>query len=146
MTSQQLVMIANQYAAKVMGCPTPPGILARTAGKMGLKGVTGLVIIREDGQTRQMHTQSRQNGAVAGSGDRRGWDRPPQQEWQGQGEGQEQLKRKAVAEPQEEYSGRQWEQGGGGTQLAGAVGARSGRGSYGGKHRFSSVGQERPRY
>ncbi|GLC45352.1 hypothetical protein PLESTM_001723500 [Pleodorina starrii] len=47
--SEQVVATANQYAADVLGCPTPPGLLAKTVGKMGLKGVPGLVIVKEMG-------------------------------------------------------------------------------------------------
>ncbi|GIL66839.1 hypothetical protein Vafri_20229 [Volvox africanus] len=46
----QVVALANQYAAEVLGCPTPPGLLAKTVGKMGLKGVPGLVIVKEGQQ------------------------------------------------------------------------------------------------
>ncbi|EFJ48047.1 hypothetical protein VOLCADRAFT_91218 [Volvox carteri f. nagariensis] len=48
--SEQVVGLANQYAAEVLGCPTPPGLLAKTVGKMGLKGVPGLVIVKEGQQ------------------------------------------------------------------------------------------------
>ena len=40
--------MANAYAADVLACPSPPGLLAKTVGKMGLKGVPGLVIVEED--------------------------------------------------------------------------------------------------
>ncbi|PNH08333.1 hypothetical protein TSOC_005073 [Tetrabaena socialis] len=45
---EQLVAHANDYAAVVMACPTPPGLLAQTAAKMGLKRVAGLNIVTED--------------------------------------------------------------------------------------------------
>ena len=40
---------ANEFSIKVMGLPSPPALQAKTVGKMGLKGVPGLVIERGDG-------------------------------------------------------------------------------------------------
>ncbi|PNH08863.1 DEAD-box ATP-dependent RNA helicase 25 [Tetrabaena socialis] len=44
---EQVVATANDYAAALLACPTPPGLLAKTVGKMGLKGVSGLNIVKE---------------------------------------------------------------------------------------------------
>ena len=35
---------ANSWATRVWGLPSPPGLAASTVGKMGLKGVRGLVV------------------------------------------------------------------------------------------------------
>ena len=35
--------MANVFADKVLGCKPPPGIEAKVIGKMGLKGVAGLI-------------------------------------------------------------------------------------------------------
>ncbi|GFR45934.1 hypothetical protein Agub_g7396 [Astrephomene gubernaculifera] len=44
---EQIVALANDYARELLACPTPPGLLAKTVGKMGLKGVPGIVIVKE---------------------------------------------------------------------------------------------------
>ena len=43
----QLVEHANRYALEILGCPGLPGILKKTVGMMGLKGVPGLNIQSE---------------------------------------------------------------------------------------------------
>ena len=43
----QLVENANRYALEILGCPGLPGILKKTVGMMGLKGVPGLNIQSE---------------------------------------------------------------------------------------------------
>ena len=43
----QLVQEANRYALEVLGCPGIPGILKKTAGMMGLKGVPGLNLVTD---------------------------------------------------------------------------------------------------
>lgn len=42
-SAEKLVHAANVFADAVLGCNPPPGIEARVIGKMGLKGVKGLV-------------------------------------------------------------------------------------------------------
>ena len=46
---EEVVRRANEFSMKVMGLPSPPALQAKTVGKMGLKGVAGLVIERGDG-------------------------------------------------------------------------------------------------
>jgi ATP-dependent RNA helicase MSS116 len=48
MDAPAVVALANKYAEH-MGCPEPPGIEAKTVGKMGLKGVPGLNIVKGGG-------------------------------------------------------------------------------------------------
>ena len=50
----QLVQAANDYALNVLGCPQIPGILKKTVGMMGLKGIPGLNIVSQldDGEGR----------------------------------------------------------------------------------------------
>ncbi|KAG2501074.1 hypothetical protein HYH03_000893 [Edaphochlamys debaryana] len=48
--SEAVVATANAYAAQVLACASPPGLLAKTVGKMGLKGVAGVNIVREGEQ------------------------------------------------------------------------------------------------
>ena len=45
LTPEALVAEANFLAVNVMGCDEPPGLLKKTIGMMGLKGVTGLNIV-----------------------------------------------------------------------------------------------------
>ncbi|KAJ3124822.1 hypothetical protein HK100_011094 [Physocladia obscura] len=45
---QQLVEMAGRYAVECLGCDSVPGIPKKTIGKMGLKGVKGLVILADD--------------------------------------------------------------------------------------------------
>ena len=48
MTPADLVKSANDYAREVLRFgPQPPGLLAKTVGKMGLKGVPGLRIVKQ---------------------------------------------------------------------------------------------------
>lgn len=42
--AERLVQTANEYASAVLGRDSPPELEAKTVGKMGLKGVPGLVI------------------------------------------------------------------------------------------------------
>lgn len=47
-TPTQLVEHANAYSSDVLRYgPKPPGLLAKTVGKMGLKGVKGLNIVKQ---------------------------------------------------------------------------------------------------
>ncbi len=39
-----LVQTANQWASAVLGCRQPPRLERKTVGKMGLKGVPGLLL------------------------------------------------------------------------------------------------------
>ena len=59
---------ANEYAAQVLACPTPPGLLAKVVGKMGLKGVAGLVIVKE-GQQGQNPSGGSRGQVQRGGGD-----------------------------------------------------------------------------
>jgi len=43
--SAELVAQANTFAIEGLGCPEVPGLEKSTVGKMGLKGVRGLVIV-----------------------------------------------------------------------------------------------------
>jgi ATP-dependent RNA helicase MSS116 len=45
-SKEELVARANAHAAAVFGLPSPPGIEAKTIAKMGLKGISGLKIIK----------------------------------------------------------------------------------------------------
>ena len=45
LTPEALVAEANFLAVNVMGCDEPPGLLKKTVGMMGLKGVAGLNIV-----------------------------------------------------------------------------------------------------
>ena len=45
LTPAQLVQMANFLATDVLGCPEPPGLLKKTVGMMGLKGVPGLNVV-----------------------------------------------------------------------------------------------------
>lgn len=46
-TPAQLVQQANTFAREGLGCPEVPGILRKTVGMMGLKGVPGLNIVSQ---------------------------------------------------------------------------------------------------
>ena len=46
-SKETLVQNANRYAIEVLGCPGLPGILKKTVGMMGLKGVPGLNLVSE---------------------------------------------------------------------------------------------------
>ena len=46
---EEVVRRANEFSRDVMNLPSPPALQAKTVGKMGLKGVAGLVIERGDG-------------------------------------------------------------------------------------------------
>ena len=46
---EEVVRRANEFSSDVMRMPSPPALQAKTVGKMGLKGVPGLVIERGDG-------------------------------------------------------------------------------------------------
>ncbi|KAI9342282.1 P-loop containing nucleoside triphosphate hydrolase protein, partial [Obelidium mucronatum] len=48
-TKDELVVVANQYAMDCLRCERLPGLLKKTVGKMGLKGVSGLNIVSELG-------------------------------------------------------------------------------------------------
>ena len=46
-SKEVLVQNANRYALEVLGCPGLPGIMKKTVGMMGLKGVPGLNLVSE---------------------------------------------------------------------------------------------------
>lgn len=46
---EECVARANEFAYTVLGLASPPPLEAKTIGKMGLKGVAGLVIAPKDG-------------------------------------------------------------------------------------------------
>jgi ATP-dependent RNA helicase MSS116 len=46
---EECVARANEFAYTVLGLASPPPLDAKTVGKMGLKGVAGLVIAPKDG-------------------------------------------------------------------------------------------------
>jgi ATP-dependent RNA helicase MSS116, mitochondrial len=46
-TTTELVQQANKFAREGLGCPEVPGILRKTVGMMGLKGVPGLNIVSQ---------------------------------------------------------------------------------------------------
>ncbi len=48
-SQNDLVQNANEFAINVLGLPSPPPLEAKTVGKMGLKGVPGLVIAGRGG-------------------------------------------------------------------------------------------------
>lgn len=62
-TTAELVRQANVFAVQSLGCPEVPGIEKTVVGKMGLKGVPGLVVTANQPRHNQ---QSRGGGGAAG--------------------------------------------------------------------------------
>ncbi|KAI8712369.1 hypothetical protein NCS52_01334900 [Fusarium sp. LHS14.1] len=60
----ELVRQANVYAREGLGSPDTPSIAKTTAGKMGLRGVKGLVTVPD--RPRQKHGAPRNRGAARG--------------------------------------------------------------------------------
>ncbi|KAJ3021487.1 UNVERIFIED_CONTAM: hypothetical protein HDU68_009604 [Siphonaria sp. JEL0065] len=112
---EELVDFANRYAIDCLGCANVPGLLRKTVGKMGLKGIAGLVIVEENG-----------GGGRGGGGGGRGG-----QQQQGGSGAPEGVGAPAVATGSDGFFGRAGFNSDRGGQGGGRGGATRGRGGAG---------------
>ena len=92
-TKAELVREANYFATECLGLPSPPPLMSKTIGKMGLKGVPGLVV-----ESRRTAVRPRVESEGSGDEDGDGY------------RGDEQKQNPARREYQHNLGGGQWGQ------------------------------------
>ncbi|KAJ3077398.1 hypothetical protein HDU98_000048 [Podochytrium sp. JEL0797] len=142
-SKEQLVAAAGEFAVDVCGCASVPGLERKTVGKMGLKGVAGLVYA--DGASG--------GGGGGGGGGQRGGRGGGQRGGGGQqmrGGGQPQMQHHGQQQQQSGFQGNDGNTGRGGSagrgrgRGAGGRGGQGQRGGRGGGHRGGQGGPNAP--